>query len=94
MVIHFIHQIHQHARDAPHHLLSPRRQARCRRPRVSLFSIIGVVWRSMVLICARSPRSTTPPSANRVRSPARTADKSECDAVCQPSLLEPNDYRV
>jgi len=23
MVIHFIHQIHQHARDAPHHLLSP-----------------------------------------------------------------------
>ena len=44
MVIHFIHQIHQHARDAPHHLLSPEATGTVSAPACEYFLIIGVVW--------------------------------------------------
>ena len=95
MVIHFIHQIHQPAREAPHHLLSPEAICTVSVPTGEYCSIIGVVWAKYGFDLRQIAEvyDTAVGEIERVLQLVPPT-RSERDALCQPSLLEPNDYRV
>jgi hypothetical protein len=95
IVIHFIHQIHQPARAAPHHLLSPEATGTVSAPACEYFLIIGVVWAKYGsdLRQIAGVYDTAGGEIERVFQ-LMPATRSERNALCQPSLLEPNDYRV